>query len=122
MADINNVTLTGNLGQEPRLITTESGMDVCSMRVAVSVWSKAKQVTEARWFNVKAFGSTARFCSEYLKKGDKVTVSGRLDSREYDRIVKVDGTDLLDDRGQVVTVRQTATEIIANEVVSPARS
>lgn len=81
---MNSVNLTGNLAVDPELKQTKSGKDVCTIRVAVSRIGKNDEGRyESDFFSVQCWDQTARFVSTYLKKGDKIAVSGEMRERNY---------------------------------------
>jgi len=85
--NINRVILTGNLTSDPDLRTTNSGLAVCSLRVACN--GRRKNNETGQWeekpnfFNVTVFGAQGENCSRFLSKGRPVAVDGRLDWREF---------------------------------------
>ncbi len=73
--------LIGNLGREPEMRYTPSGQPVTSFSVASNrsyVNSTGEKVDETIWFRVTAWGKLAETCNQYLHKGSKVLVEGRL--------------------------------------------
>jgi|DEB0MinimDraft_6_1074348.scaffolds.fasta_scaffold76899_2 single-strand DNA-binding protein len=85
---INKVTLVGNLGRDPEAKTTTSGKTLCRFSLATSErWTdKAGQQQErTEWHSIKCWGGLAALCQQYLRKGAKVYVEGRLSSREDDQ-------------------------------------
>ena len=82
MANINRVTITGNLTRDPEVRTTGSGMTVCELGVAVNHRRKDQStdqwIEEPNYFNVVVFGSQGDNCAQYLSKGRPVAVDGRL--------------------------------------------
>lgn len=87
---MNKVYLIGNLTRDPELTTTTSGISVCRMSIAVSRrFSNAEGGRETDFFNVTAWRGTADNCAKFLKKGNKVAVSGSIQTRNYE---KADGT------------------------------
>lgn len=73
--------LVGNLGKEPEMRYTPSGQAVTSFSVAVSEQftnSSGEKVKRTIWFRVSAWGKQAETCNQYLHKGSKVLVEGRL--------------------------------------------
>jgi single-strand DNA-binding protein len=75
------IIIVGNLGKDPEMRYTPSGQAVTSFSVATSrkyTSSNGEQVNETIWFRVSAWGKTAETCNQYLKKGSKVLVEGRL--------------------------------------------
>jgi single-strand DNA-binding protein len=75
------IIIVGNLGKDPEMRYTPSGQAVTSFSVATNrkyTSSNGEQVSETIWFRVSAWGKTAEICNQYLKKGSKVLVEGRL--------------------------------------------
>ncbi len=73
--------IVGNLGKDPESRYTPSGQAVTSFSVATSrqyTAGNGEQVKETVWFRVSTWGKTAEICNQYLKKGAKVLVEGRL--------------------------------------------
>lgn len=83
---VNKVILIGNLGADPELRYTPSGMAVATLSVATSrTWKdKAGQKQdETEWHRVIVWDKSAEFCGNYLSKGSKVYVEGRLQTRKW---------------------------------------
>ncbi len=75
------VILIGNLGRDPEMKYTPAGQPVTSFSVASSRsynGSNGQKVEETIWFRVTAWGKQAETCNQYLRKGSKVLVEGRL--------------------------------------------
>ncbi len=75
------IILVGNLGRDPEMRYTPSGQAVTNFSVATSrqyTGSDGQQVKETIWFRVSTWGKSAETCNQYLKKGSKVLVEGRL--------------------------------------------
>ncbi len=73
--------IVGNLGKDPEMRYTPSGQAVTSFPVASNrkyTSSNGEQVNETIWFRISAWGKQAEICNQYLKKGSKVLVEGRL--------------------------------------------
>ena len=73
--------LAGNLGRDPEMRYTPTGQAVTSFSVATNrQWTNnnGESVKETIWFRVSAWGKMAETCNQYLKKGSKVLVEGRL--------------------------------------------
>lgn len=85
MQNVNRVIVTGNLTRDPELKTTNSGLEICNLRIAVN--SRVKQqdewVDKPNYFDVAIFGGQARVSGQYLAKGRPVAIDGRLDWREW---------------------------------------
>ena len=87
---MNKVYLIGNLTRDPEISTTTSGISVCRMSIAVSRrFANAEGGRDADFFNVTAWRGTADNCAKFLKKGNKIAVSGSIQTRNYE---KADGT------------------------------
>lgn len=84
---VNKVILIGNLGADPETRFTASGSAVSNLSLATSRSWRDKQSGETRedteWHRVVAFGRTAEIAGEYLKKGSKVYIEGRLQTRKW---------------------------------------
>lgn len=78
--------ISGNVTRDPELRYTPSGQAVCSFGVATNRSIKKGDQWEniATFHNVVQWGKQAEFTSSNLKKGMKVTVTGRIDNRSYD--------------------------------------
>ena len=75
------IIIVGNLGRDPEMRYTPSGQAVTNFSVATSrqyTGSDGQQVKETIWFRISAWGKQAETCNQYLKKGSKVLVEGRL--------------------------------------------
>lgn len=75
------IIIVGNLGRDPEMRYTPSGQAVTSFSVASSrqyTSNNGQVVKETIWFRVSAWGKQAEICNQYLKKGSKVLVEGRL--------------------------------------------
>ncbi|MDG1732783.1 MAG: single-stranded DNA-binding protein [Thalassotalea sp.] len=102
---VNKVIIVGNLGQDPEVKFFPSGGSVCNVTVATSESWKDKQTGEPKeiteWHRVVFNNRLAEIAAEYLKKGSKVYVEGRLQTRKWQNAQGVD---------------QYTTEIRANEM------
>ena len=73
--------LAGNLGRDPEMRYTPAGQAVTSFPVATNrqyTNNNGETVKETIWFRVSVWGKMAETCNQYLKKGSKVLVEGRL--------------------------------------------
>jgi single-strand DNA-binding protein len=96
--------IIGNLGRDPEMRYTPSGQAVTQFTVAVNRNYKDAQgerQEETEWFRVVAWGQQAEFSAEYLRKGAKVYVEGRIQTRQWE--------------GQDGQKRYT-TELVANTI------
>ena len=84
---VNKVILIGNLGKDPELRYTNSGIAVATFSMATTEsWKDAEGNLQERtqWHTIVAWRKLAETCGEYLKKGSKVFVEGKLQYRTYD--------------------------------------
>jgi len=75
------IIIVGNVGRDPEMRYTASGQTVTAFSVATNRQynnAAGEQVKETIWFRVSAWGKTGENCNQYLKKGSKVLVEGRL--------------------------------------------
>ena len=83
----NKVILMGNLTRDVELRTTPSGQNVASFSLAVSrSWKgqDGQQQEQTSFINCVAWGKAGEIIAQYVKKGDPLLVSGRLDQRSYE--------------------------------------
>ncbi|MDY8134537.1 single-stranded DNA-binding protein [Aquimarina sp. 2201CG5-10] len=83
----NKVQLIGNLGQEPEIITLDSGRKLAKFSIATNDYYYNKQgdkVTDTQWHNIVAWGKTADIVEKYVTKGQEIAIEGKLTSRSYD--------------------------------------
>jgi single-strand DNA-binding protein len=86
-SNINRVTITGNLTRDPELRTTQSGFNICSLRVACNGRRKDQSgnwVDKPNYFDVTVFGAQGENCANYLSKGRPVAIDGRLEWSEWE--------------------------------------
>lgn len=84
---LNKIMLIGNVGRDPEMSYTPSGSAVTKFSLAVTRrWndkaSGAKK-DETTWFNIVAWEKLAEICSQYVHKGSKLYIEGRIQTREY---------------------------------------
>ncbi len=75
------IIIVGNVGRDPEMRYTPSGQAVTSFSVATNRQysnNNGELIKETTWFRVSAWGKQAETCNQYLKKGSKVLVEGRL--------------------------------------------
>jgi single-strand DNA-binding protein len=84
---LNKIMLIGNLGRDPEMTYTSSGKAVTKFSLAVSRRMKDLETGDNRedttWFTVIAWERLAETCSQYLHKGSKAFIEGRMTSRKY---------------------------------------
>ena len=102
---VNKVILVGNLGADPETRYQQSGTAVTNITLATSDSWKDKNTGEnqerTEWHKVSFFGRLAEVAGEYLKKGSKVYIEGKLQTRKW---TDKDGND------------RYTTEIVANQM------
>ncbi len=84
---VNKVILVGNLGQDPELRYTPSGAAVTNFSIATNeVWKdkEGNQQERTEWHRVVLWTRLAEVAGEYLKKGSKVYIEGRLQTRSWE--------------------------------------
>jgi single-strand DNA-binding protein len=83
---VNKVILIGNLGADPEMRYTQNGTAVANFRIATTeTWKKEGEKEElTEWHRVVAFGRLAQICGEYLSKGSKVFIEGRIQTRKWE--------------------------------------
>ncbi len=87
MAGVNKAIIIGRLGKDPEIRYTNSGAPVANFTVATSEsWTgkDGKKDERTEWHKVVAWGKLGELCGEYLNKGRRVYVEGRIQTRSYD--------------------------------------
>ncbi|MDE3058659.1 MAG: single-stranded DNA-binding protein [Bacteroidota bacterium] len=101
---LNKVQLIGNLGADPEMRYTSSGIAVATFRIATSnSWKDQDGNTQERtdWHNIVAWRKLAEICGEWLKKGRRIYIEGKLQTRSYEK----DG------------VKKYITEVVADDMI-----
>ena len=83
---MNKIMLIGNLGKDPEMNYTPSGVALTKFSLAVNRVTKTptgEKQKETDWFNIVVWRQLAETCNTYLHKGDKVYIEGRLTQRKY---------------------------------------
>lgn len=81
--DINRTIVVGRLASDVELKHTANGKSVGNFRLAVGGMPKPDGTDSVSFFNVVVWGKTADICQQYLAKGNKVCIDGRLDQRTW---------------------------------------
>lgn len=101
---VNKAIVVGNLGQDPEVRYMPNGTAVANLSIATSEsWkdkSTGEQQERTEWHRVVFFGKLAEIVEQYVKKGSKLYVEGKLQTRSWEQ----DG------------VKRYTTEIVANEM------
>src|SRR5262245_1259632 len=103
---LNKVTLIGTLGKDPELSYTATGVAVAKFSIATNErWKDAEGNPQERteWHNIVAWRKLAEICGQYLKKGSKVYLEGKLQTRSWD--------------DKNTGVKRYTTEIIADDMI-----
>ncbi len=103
---VNKVTLLGNVGKDPEIRSTAGGTMVANLTLATSDRQKDAQGNwqdRTEWHNLVAFTRTAEIVRDYVKKGSKLYIEGKIQTRSWDD----------KESGQ----KRYRTEIIVNELV-----
>ena len=85
--DLNRATIIGNVTRDPEMRTTSTGQNVCSFSVATNMrWTDkdGQQQERAEYHNIVAWRKLAEICAQYLGKGRKVYIEGRLQTRDWE--------------------------------------
>ena len=101
----NKVQLIGNLGNDPEIITLESGKKLAKFSIATNESyknNKGERVTDTQWHNVVAWGKTAEIVEGFVTKGKEIAIEGKLTTRAWE-----------DKDGQ----KRYTTEVVCNELL-----
>ncbi|MBB3699615.1 single-stranded DNA-binding protein [Flammeovirga yaeyamensis] len=88
MAGVNKVILVGNLGADPEVRNLEGGNKVATLSIATSenyTDRDGNRQTQTEWHRVNLWNGLAGVAEQYLKKGSKVYIEGRLTTRSYEK-------------------------------------
>lgn len=87
MSSVNKAILVGNLGKDPEIRYLQSGDQICDITLATSEKYKDKTSGESKenteWHRVVFFGRLAEICGQYLQKGKKIYVEGRIRTNKW---------------------------------------
>ncbi|GAB1397780.1 MAG TPA: single-stranded DNA-binding protein [Saprospiraceae bacterium] len=105
----NNVQLIGYVGKDPEMISFNSDKKLVKMSIATSdsYQKNGEWKNETQWHNVVAWGRTADYIHQNVKKGNEVALMGKLNHRSYEN-----------KEGQT----QSITEIVVNELVKISKN
>lgn len=87
MSTVNRVILIGNLGADPDMKFSSAGTAICKLSIATSQKRKdqsGQYQEETQWHRVTLFGKKAEVCGEYLAKGKKIYIEGRIEYGQYE--------------------------------------
>ena len=83
----NKVQLIGNLGNDPEIITLDSGKKLAKFSLATNEYYKdadGQKQTKTDWHNLVAWNKTAEIIENYVTKGKEIAIEGKLTSRSYE--------------------------------------
>ncbi|MFY0602470.1 MAG: single-stranded DNA-binding protein [Flavobacteriaceae bacterium] len=83
----NKVQLIGNLGNDPEIITLDSGKKLAKFSIATNDSYKNAQgekIVDTQWHNIIAWNKTAEIIEKYVEKGKEIAIEGRLTNRSYE--------------------------------------
>lgn len=128
MKGVNKAIILGNLGKDPETRYMPDGKAVANFSIATSESWKDKSTGQAQekteWHNITVYGRLAVICGEYLRKGSKVYVEGKLQTRKwqdkegkdrYTTEIIANEMQMLDGKGNEASPRQASPEV-QNEV------
>ena len=101
----NKVQLIGNLGNNPEIVTLDSGKKLAKFSIATNESYKnaeGEKVTDTQWHNIIAWNKTAEIIEKYVVKGNEIAIEGKLTSRSYE-----------DKNGD----KKYITEVVCNELL-----
>ncbi len=119
--NLNKAMIIGNLTRDPEMRTTPQGTAVCSFGVATNfVWKdqQGQKQEKVEFHNIVAWRRLAEICGQYLRKGSKIYIEGRLQTREWEgqdgnkrqrTEIVAENMIMLDSKGSSGSVRETQT-------------
>ncbi len=88
MSSVNKAIILGNLGNDPDIKYTKTGSPVANLSIATSERWKDKETGEQKeqteWHRVVVFGRLAEIAEQFLKKGSKVFIEGKIQTRDWE--------------------------------------
>lgn len=85
---LNKAMIIGNVGNEPKLSSTNNGVSVCTFSIATNrSWvtkGETARKQDTQWHQIVAFNKFAEICNKILTKGTRVFVSGRVHYRDIE--------------------------------------
>lgn len=83
---VNKAIIVGNLGADPEVRQTQTGRGVATFNVATTERWKGQdgqQQEQTEWHRIVTFGRLSEICGQYLQKGSRVYIEGRLQTRQW---------------------------------------
>lgn len=110
---MNKAFIVGNLTREPEVKTTTTGQTVCNFTIAVS---RRFKKDETDYIPIVVWNKQAENCGKYLSQGSKVSVSGEIQTRNYDgKNGKVYVTEVVADEVEFLSSKTQKTEPFADD-------
>ena len=132
--DLNKVQMTGRLGADPEMRYTPQGHAVTTFRAASNrSWRTAEGETheDTEWFRVVAWNKLAEICNQWLSKGSRVYVEGRLQTRQWQdqegqtryqtEVIAIDII-ILDSRRDSMPAPLDDTPVVIDDTPAPTRA
>ena len=130
MAGLNKVMIIGNVGTDPEMRFTPNGSPVTSFRLATSrnyTTTEGERKQETEWFDVVTWNRLAETCNQFLTKGQRAYVEGRLRTRSWEgqdgqrhlRVEIIASRVLFLDRRPVGTLSETGPEVGSEDDIDP---
>ena len=89
MASVNKVILLGTLGRDPEVRFSANQLPIASLSLATSSFRRSAEsqdrIEETEWHRVTLFGRQAEIAQQYLRKGSRAYIEGRLRTRKYEK-------------------------------------
>ena len=119
---LNKVMLIGNLGVDPSIRYTQTGVCVAQVRLATTekgyTLPSGTQVPErTEWHNLIFWGKLGEIVEKYVRKGDKLYVEGKIQSRQYDdkQGIRRQITEILASNMEMLSVKSQQTVTVEND-------
>jgi single-strand DNA-binding protein len=106
MRSVNRITLVGNIGTDVEIRHTGAGTAVTNLQLATNSRKDDDGNERVDWHRLVFFGNKALLAEEFIKKGDRIYIEGRVQYSSYERVLE---------SGE--TVQWPTTDIWVNEVV-----
>lgn len=127
MAGLNKVMIIGNLGTDPEMRYTANGNAVTTFRVACNrsfSGPDGDRKEETEWFSVVTWNKLAETCSQFLQKGRRAYIEGRMQTRSWEgpdgqtryRTEVIANTVLFLDRAQGTPMPEDSEELAPSEI------
>jgi single-strand DNA-binding protein len=132
--DLNKVQMTGRLGADPEMRYTPQGHAVTTFRAASNrSWRTAEGEAheDTEWFRVVAWNKLAEICNQWLSKGSRVYVEGRMQTRQWQdqagqtryqtEVIAIDII-ILDSRRDSMPAPLDDTPVVIDDIPAPTRT